>query len=159
MLLNMPAATSQIAPGTRLRIRDEDWLVRRVDRASSGQRQSAVVGLSPLVRNRETLFLEKSEKEIEIVDPAKTRPVQDISARYRNTRLHLEFLLHQATPSDHRIHLDDRPAMDVVPYQLDPATLPTGPFTRTIIWNAPFSRWEREQNYQTVLPRLEFRLT
>lgn len=119
----MPNEASQIAPGTRLRIRDEDWLVRRVDRTSSGQRRFSVVGLSSLVRNRESLFLEDFEEDIEIVDPANTKPVADESAHYRDTRLHLEFLLRQSTPSDHRIHLGHRAAMDVVPYQLDPAYL------------------------------------
>ena len=116
-------APHQIAPGTRLRIRDEDWLVRRVDRASSGQRRFSVVGLSSLVRDRESLFLEGFEEEIEIIDPATTSPVADKSANYRDTRLHLESLLRETTPEDAKIHLGHQAALDVVPYQLDPASL------------------------------------
>ena len=37
------------APGARVSIRDEEWLIRRIDRTSSGAAVLGVVGLSPLV--------------------------------------------------------------------------------------------------------------
>lgn len=113
----------QIAPGSRVRVRDEDWLVRRIDRTSSGQRRLEVTGISSLVRNREALFLEDFEESVELIDPRNTVPVVDPSPNYRDARLHLEFLLRESIPSDHRIHAGHRAAMDVVPYQLDPAHL------------------------------------
>lgn len=119
----MPPTATQIAPGTRLRIRDEDWLVRRVDRTSSGQRRFTVVGLSALVRDRESLFLEDFEEKVEVIDPNTTVPVADDSPNYRDTRLHLESLFRQTIPNDSKIHLGHRAALDVVPYQLDPASL------------------------------------
>ena len=119
----MSAALSALAPGTRIRVRGEEWIVRRVDRTSGGSRRLSVVGISDLVRNRESIFLDKLEDDLEIVDPAKTVPVVDTSPQFRDSRLHLEFLLRNTTPSDHKIHLGHKAAMDVVPYQLDPAYL------------------------------------
>lgn len=112
-----------IAPGTRVRIRDEEWLVRKVDRTAAGRRRLTVLGLSALVKNRESIFLDELEDDLEVVDPAATVPVADSSARFRNARLHLQFLIRETTPSDDRIYTGHRAAMDVVPYQLDPAYL------------------------------------
>ena len=117
------ALQASIAPGTRLIIRDEEWLVRNVDRTSSGRQRISAVGTSTLVRDVEKIFIAELEESVEVVDPAETIPVLDESPHYRDTRLHLEFLLRNTTPSDHRIHLGHRAAMDVVPYQLNPAHL------------------------------------
>ena len=121
--MKLAAETTAIAPGTRVRIRGEEWLVRKIDRTSGGHQRILALGISQLVRNRESIFIQELEEEIEIVDPAKTVPVIDESAHYRDARLHLEFLLRDTTPSDERIHTGHRAAMDVVPYQLDPAYL------------------------------------
>lgn len=112
-----------IAPGTRVRIRGEEWLVRKVDRTAGGHQRILALGISQLVHNRESTFIEELEDGIEVVDPAKTVPVIDESSHYRDARLHLEFLFRDTTPSDERIHAGHRAAMDVVPYQLDPAYL------------------------------------
>src|SRR5690606_20467972 len=47
---------STLAPGARVVIRDEEWMVRRVDAAGDASAVS-VVGLSELVRNVEATFL------------------------------------------------------------------------------------------------------
>ena len=50
-----------LAPGSRVIIRDEEWLVRRVDRTQSGAQLLTVTGLTPLVRNREAKFIDEIE--------------------------------------------------------------------------------------------------
>ena len=114
---------SHITPGTRIRARGEDWMVNKVDRSPTGSRCLTVTGLGALVRNRQALFLEDLEDDLEIIDPRNTIPVSDASPFFRDTRLHLEFLLRQAAPPDARIHLGHLGAMDMVPYQIDPAHL------------------------------------
>lgn len=121
--MNQVKVNEVIAPGTRIRVRGEEWLVRKIDRTAGGHQRIQALGISNLVRNRESIFIQELEDEIEIVDPAKTVPVVDESAHYRDSRLHLEFLLRDTTPSDDRIHTGHRAAMDMVPYQLDPAYL------------------------------------
>lgn len=44
---------SALAPGSRVIVRDEEWLVRRVDRTESGAQLLTVTGLSHLGLNRE----------------------------------------------------------------------------------------------------------
>ena len=48
---------SIIAPGMRIELRNEEWLVRRVDTTQSGGQQLTCVGLSELVRDKEGVFL------------------------------------------------------------------------------------------------------
>ena len=115
--------SKSIAPGSRIIARDEEWLVRRIEKTSSGDDILAVVGLTELVKDREARFIKAKglDSDIVAVDPADTQPVADTSAYHRNTLLHLETLLRASPPTDDRLHLGHRGAMDGVPYQLDPA--------------------------------------
>jgi hypothetical protein len=49
----------QYAPGARVVIRDEEWLVRRVDPSSDGGHLLSCDGVSELVRGRSAQFLSK----------------------------------------------------------------------------------------------------
>ncbi len=110
-----------LAPGARVLIRDAEWLIRRVDRTSTGGQALQVVGLSELVRDRDATFLTEIEREVEVLDPAHTRLVRDDSPNYRSSLLYMESLLRQAAPTDGRLYVGHRAAMDPVPYQFDPA--------------------------------------
>ncbi|NCC60085.1 MAG: DEAD/DEAH box helicase [Verrucomicrobiae bacterium] len=110
-----------LAPGARVIIRSAEWLVRRVDRTSSGSQALRVIGLSELVRDQERIFLDSLETAIDMVDPRKTLFVADESPYYRQTRLYLESLLRQTPPTDNHLYVGHKAAMDAVPYQLDPA--------------------------------------
>jgi superfamily II DNA or RNA helicase len=111
------------APGARVVVRDEEWLVRRVDPSSDGGYLLNCDGVSDLVRGRSALFLTKLEGDdrITILDPAKTELVTDASSHFNSTFLYLEAKLRQSTPNDDRIHLGHRGVMNLTPYQLDPA--------------------------------------
>jgi len=118
----MSTASSQtLAPGARVRIRDAEWLVQRVDRSSSGGQVLDVVGLSELVKEKEARFIADLEPELEIIDPAETQLVTDDSPSYRQSRLYMESLLRRTAPTDKQLHIGHRAAMDRVPYQLEPA--------------------------------------
>ncbi len=109
------------APGARVVIRDEEWLVRRVDPSSDGGHLLSCDGVSELVRGRATQFLTALEDEIKVLDPAKTELVADTSSQFNSTFLYLEAQLRRSTPNDNQIHLGHRAVMNLVPYQLDPA--------------------------------------
>ncbi|MGA2986843.1 MAG: DEAD/DEAH box helicase [Terriglobia bacterium] len=102
-------------------IRDEEWLVRRVDPSSDGGHLLNCDGVSELVRGRSALFLTELEGEITLLDPAKTELVADTSSHFNSTFLYLEAQLRRSTPNDDFIHLGHRGVMNLVPYQLDPA--------------------------------------
>lgn len=111
----------QFAPGMRVVIRDEEWLVRRVDPSADGGHLLSCDGVSELVRGQEVLFLTELEAEIEILDPAQTELIPDTSDKYSASLLYLESQFRRSVPNDDAIHLGHRGVMNLVPYQLDPA--------------------------------------
>lgn len=59
------------APGMRIIVRGEEWLVKKVETNSLENQTLHVIGLSQLVKDYESMFLVDIEDDIEIVDPAK----------------------------------------------------------------------------------------
>ena len=108
-------------PGSRVVIRDEEWLVLRTDPTSDGGFLLTCDGVSDLVRGRSALFLTELEELIEILDPANTELVPDASRTYNDALLCLESHRRRSIPNDEFIHLGHRGVMNRVPYQLDPA--------------------------------------
>jgi SNF2 family DNA or RNA helicase len=108
-----------LAPGARVLVRDAEWLIRRVDRTSTGERALSVVGISELVRDKEAIFLTEVEKSIEVLNPADTKLTPDTSSAYRASLLYMESLLRQIPPTDVNLYMGHRAAMDFVPYQLE----------------------------------------
>jgi len=113
--------TQQLASGMRVVIRDEEWLVRRVDPSVDGGHVLCCDGISELVRGQEALFLTALEGPIEVLDPASTVLVADDSSTFNAALLYLESQRRRSIPNDEQIHLGHRAVMNVVPYQLDPA--------------------------------------
>jgi superfamily II DNA or RNA helicase len=109
------------APGSRAVIRDEEWLIRRVDPSTDGGWLLTCDGISELVRGRDALFLTKLEGQIEVLNPADTQLVPDTSPTYNAALLYLESMRRRSVANDERVHLGHRGVMNLVPYQLDPA--------------------------------------
>lgn len=112
---------SHCAPGARVLIRDEEWIVRRVDPSSDGGELLYCDGVSELVRGRSVQFLSRLEDRIEVLDPASTQLVADDSSHFNASMLYIESVLRRTQPNDERIRLGHRAVMNLVPYQLDPA--------------------------------------
>ena len=110
------------APGMRTIIRDEEWMVKKIETNSLGNKALYCIGISPLVKDREAIFLTDLE-EIQIVNPAKVNLIPDDSPFYKRTLLYLESQWRQQIPTDSNLHVGHRAAMDLMPYQLDPAKL------------------------------------
>lgn len=110
------------APGMRTIIRDEEWMVKKIETNSLGNKTLYCVGISPLVKDREAIFLTDLE-EIQIVDPAEVKLVADTSPFYKRALLYLESQWRQQIPTDANLHIGHKAAMDLMPYQLDPAKL------------------------------------
>jgi superfamily II DNA or RNA helicase len=117
----MSEAHAMLAPGARIVIRDEEWLLRRVDASSDGGHLLTCDGVSDLVRSRTALFLTRLEGPIAVLDPAVTQLVADSSPTFNASLLYLESQRRRSTANDQRIHLGHRAVMDLIPYQLDPA--------------------------------------
>lgn len=111
------------APGMRIIVRGEEWMIKRVETNSLGNQTLQVVGISNLVKDYESRFMTDLEKDIEIVDPANVKIVPDDSAFFKKSKLYIESHLRQKIPTDNKIHVGDKAAMDLLPYQLEPAQI------------------------------------
>nr|MBF0223050.1 DEAD/DEAH box helicase [Desulfobulbaceae bacterium] len=120
----MPQTT--YAPGMRLEIRGEEWVVKRVNTISGCHSKAlTAIGISELVRDKESIFLDGLELDhgngIKILDPADIELKQDNSERFIHGKLFVESLLRQTPPIDNKLYLGHQGAVDDVPFQLDPA--------------------------------------
>lgn len=113
---------AEFAPGMRVLIRDEEWMIRKCDPNSFNTYTLQCVGVSPLVRDKTAYFLSDLEK-VTVIDPTITMLVPDSSARFTRSRLYLESLWRQKIPTDGKLHIGHHAVMDVMPYQLEPAAM------------------------------------
>src|SRR3954468_10761248 len=113
--------THPIAPGARIVGRDTEWLVRKVNRTSTGALAIHCIGISEIVRDAETVFLNDIDHGIEVLDPVETKLVADSSNEYRASRLFIESQLRRVPPTDEALYVGHKGAMDLIDFQLDPA--------------------------------------
>lgn len=112
----------EYAPGMRLIIRDEEWMIKKIDTNEIGSQALNCIGISPLVKDKVAIFLTDLE-EIEAVDPTKVRLVKDDSSKYTKSLLYLESQWRQKNPTDKNIHIGHKAAMDMMPFQLEPTKI------------------------------------
>ncbi|OYO23442.1 helicase [Enemella dayhoffiae] len=119
-----------VAPGSVVIVRDEEWLVTSVEMTVDGQ-LLRVQGLSELVRGTTASFYESLD-HIETLDPAEAKLVADDSPHHRRARLWLESMRRKtARPlGDTTLTVSAEALSDPLRYQqqavaqaLDPANL------------------------------------
>jgi SNF2 family DNA or RNA helicase len=111
-----------LAPGARVVVRDEEWLVRASIPVRTGGYAVRTIGMSELVRNQERIFLTSLDDIVEM-RPEETELVADDSPQYRRSRLFLESLLRRTPPTDEKIYLGHQAAMNPSQYQMAPANM------------------------------------
>ncbi|MCM3882709.1 DEAD/DEAH box helicase [Frankia sp. R82] len=112
------------APGARVLIRDEEWLVRSVVPTDRDGYLVKVTGASEFVRGLDASFFTGLD-EVHALLPEETELVHDGSAQFRRSRLYLEAVLRR-TPlprSERRLALTDTFLLDSLDYQLRPAAM------------------------------------
>jgi ERCC4-related helicase len=114
------AESGILAPGARVVVRDEEWLVRASVPIRTGGYAVRTIGMSELVQNQERIFLTSLDDIIEM-KPEETTLAVDDSPQYRRSRLFLESLLRRTPPTDDKIYLGHKGAMDKARFQLVPA--------------------------------------
>ena len=110
------------APGMRIIVRDEEWMIKKIEKNSLDNLALYCIGISPLVKDKEVVFLDDLEN-IMVVNPAEVKLIRDTSPHFRRTQLYLESQWRQQIPTDTDLHIGDKAAMDLMPYQLDPAQI------------------------------------
>lgn len=132
LLVARDAADVNVAPGSVVVLRDEEWLVTGVERTSDGWLLRCQ-GLSELVRDTAASFYTGLD-DIAVLDPAKAAVVADGSYYYRQARLWLESTLRKtAVPlGGNAITVSSQMLADSLGYQqaavrqaLDPENLRT----------------------------------
>lgn len=106
-----------MAPGARVTIRDEDWIVRRVDLSDDGGHAMTCDGLSELVRGTSAIFLDRLEDDIQVHDPANTELYRDDSPFFTQTLLYLESQRLRTVANDQQMHRAHQAAMKSAAYQ------------------------------------------
>ncbi|MDE2732559.1 MAG: DEAD/DEAH box helicase [Bacteroidota bacterium] len=107
------------APGARLEIRGEEWILRTADRTFDGYFILTCTGVTPLVRDRRWKFTTEYA-EFNEVDPTATQLIHDESSEYAAAKLHLESHLRITPPTDRNLYVANRGAMDDVAFQRVP---------------------------------------
>ena len=110
------------APGMRVIIRDEEWMIKKVETNALGNKTLHCTGVSALVKDRDTMFLTDIES-IAQVDPTKVKLIPDDSPFFKRSRLFIESGWRQKTPTDTALHIGYKAAMDTMPFQLLPAQI------------------------------------
>lgn len=111
---------ADFSPGMRVIIRDEEWMIKKVENNSLNRKTLHCVGISKLVKDHQAMFLSDLE-DIIPVDPAQVKLVIDDSSFFKKSRLYIESQWRQQTPTDSALHIGNRAAMDVMNFQLEPA--------------------------------------
>ena len=106
-------SSKQYASGMRIINRDEEWMIKKIEKNSLGNEALYCIGISPLVKDKEVIFLTDLE-DIKIVNPAEIHLVQDTSSFFRRTQLYLESQWRQQIPTDTDLHIGDKAAMDLI---------------------------------------------
>src|SRR3954469_7157625 len=113
------AAIPLLAPGARVEVRDEDWLITRIQQTKADGLLVRALGLSELVRDQEATFFTNLD-DVTPLRSEETRLVHDDSPGFRRGRLYLEALLRR-TPlpiTEVRPAIGHRQLLDPLDYQL-----------------------------------------
>jgi hypothetical protein len=115
---------AQFAPGIQVRIRDEQWLVKRVLVTRNDGWMLEVTGVSSFVRGTDAVFYTKLDA-VDVLDPRRTCLVGDDSPHHRRARLYLEAVIRKtALPqTEHGLAMSGSFLMDDQTYQVRPAEL------------------------------------
>ena len=119
----MATEALSIVPGARIAVRDVEWLVRKTEQSSRSGTVIHAVGLSNLVRDKEAIFIEKFEDEVEIINPKNTKLVPDGSSQFLDSRLYLDGQIRRALPDQNEPVISQNAAIDNLPFQFTPAEI------------------------------------
>lgn len=94
----MTATDLNVAPGSIVLVRDEEWLVNSVEQTTDGQLLH-VTGMSELVKGTTASFYPSIDTGASTLDPHDATVIADDSSHYRKARLWLESTIRRtATP-------------------------------------------------------------
>ena len=111
--------TEPLPAGTRVEIRDEEWIIRRCQVIQGGF-ELHVTGVSELVRGHQAVFVSNLE-DVRELRPEDTQFILDASPGYRRSKLYLDALLQRTPAVDTDLHIGPLGAINPSDYQIEPA--------------------------------------
>jgi hypothetical protein len=109
-----------IAPGVRISLRGEDFLVTKIEEDLRKSKILYADGISEVVRGKRFVFDTAVDKEILIVEPNNTRLIADTSGQYLKTKLFLETRLRNSSFSSKKIEISHKAAINFTDFKFDP---------------------------------------
>lgn len=97
-MISSALESKEYSPGMRVIIRNEEWMIKKVENNSLSKKALYCKGISPLIKDRESIFLADLE-DIEIINPAEIQLVRDDSPNFKKSRLYIESNWRQKAPS------------------------------------------------------------
>jgi superfamily II DNA or RNA helicase len=112
----------EFTAGMRVIVRNEEWIIRKVETNDLSQKVIYCDGISPVVKDKKGNFLTDLES-ISPVDPADVTFVIDKSTRFVSSRLFVESQWRTQVFTDAALHVGSQAAMDALSFQLVPAQI------------------------------------
>lgn len=109
-----------IAPGIRISVRGEDFLVNKREQNHDNTSLIYCQGISELVKGKYFVFDTTIENDIKVLEPDNTILVADTENNYQKTKLYLETVLRNATFTSKKIEISHKAAIRGTSYQYTP---------------------------------------
>lgn len=109
-----------IAPGIRISVREEEFLVNKREQNHDGSAVLFCQGLSELVKGKYFAFDTAIEKGITVLEPDHTTFVADTDNGYKQTKLYVETVLRNASFTSKKIEVAHKAAINGAAYQYTP---------------------------------------
>ncbi len=112
----------RVAVGSRILLRDTVWRVSKitVDGAAS---IIQCHGLTGIAKGKNSIFVDRLEPDLEVLDPANLSLVPDVSSNFRRTKLYLEAAFRSAPPTSSEPLVLGKAAIDDLNFQHFPVQL------------------------------------
>lgn len=113
-----------LAPGTRITARGEEWVVRSCSREPELENARVIKceGVSGFLRGVSATFIDAFD-HIEIVDPLDIDFVVDQSRKFRDAKLWIDVWARKVVPVDGSLAIGHRAVVDTLPFQRVPAAM------------------------------------
>lgn len=160
----MNKAAQTLAPGARVVVRDAEWLMRKVDRTSTGGLALTVVGISELVRHKAALFMGEKKSPAGGEAEARTRslpPLFSSDFAYLQAAIgHLrqsQPLQAEFTPGEQRADLTPTEELEQRFHSLPREIWPEdGAFTLSVRQEVSQEEIKRSRKDKTAWPRIHY---
>lgn len=111
-----PVSNRRPSPGARAKIRGAVWKIQRVEPDGAANFLHCV-GLTGIAKGKSSIFIDRLERDLELLDPANLTLVPDQSSNFLDTKLYLEAAFRSAPPTSPAPLVLGKAAIDDLSFQ------------------------------------------